>query len=71
MQRRSALQLVGALSAAIVTKPSDMLKVLETKYQESLSTLTSLSKVNETVVVDETFWTQIRQAYSVSQTLIN
>ena len=68
MQRRSALQWMGAVSATSLFKPTDLLKSVEESYLKSLSHLKDLSASG---INEEEFWLQIRQAYSVSPSIIN
>lgn len=68
MQRRFALQWLSAVSATTLIKPTDLLKSLEDVYVNSLRNLNDL---NTSGLGDEEFWLQIRQAYSVSPSIIN
>lgn len=68
MQRRSALQWLGAVSATTLFKPTGILKSVEDSYFKSMDHLKDLSTSN---IEEEEFWMQIRQAYSVSPSIIN
>lgn len=68
MLRRSALQWMGALSATSLFKPSDILKSAEESYLKSLSNLDDFNLAN---LDEDEFWLQIRQAYSMSPSIIN
>ncbi len=68
MQRRSALQWMGAVSATSLFKPTELLKSVEESYLKSLS---GLKNLNSSGIDEEEFWLQIRQAYSVSPSIIN
>ncbi|HEX5625531.1 MAG TPA: aminotransferase, partial [Saprospiraceae bacterium] len=68
MERRSALNWLGALSATAITQPSSILKDLESKYQNSLNEWRQLDPDTQD---EEAFWQQVRQAYSVSPSIIN
>lgn len=68
MQRRSALQWFGAVSATSLFNPTELLKSVEESYLKSLSNLSDLHAAG---IDEEDFWLQIRQAYSVSPSIIN
>ena len=65
MQRRTMFKLLAASSAGILS-PSSLLKASGDEFKQAVNDLNRLSPAD-----DETFWHQIRLAYSVSPTLIN
>lgn len=68
MHRRSALQWFGSLTAGTLLQPSGTLKALGNSYDKSKFQMEQLIKPCEN---EEDFWHQIRQAYSVSSSIIN
>lgn len=65
MKRRSILTAIGASSLGILN-PSGLLQAATKQYQHALDDLNLIHATD-----DDDFWQQIRQAYSVSPTLIN
>ncbi|MDQ3141493.1 MAG: aminotransferase class V-fold PLP-dependent enzyme [Bacteroidota bacterium] len=68
MHRRNLFSLIGAASAGVYLNPSDILLKMEERLRKAFSNANSLSEINPD---SEEFWNQLKQAYSVSPSIIN